>query len=256
MKTVIWGDVHGRQIWKQIVTDNPDADKFIAIGDYFDSFNISTEAQINNFLDIIEYKKSSGKEVVLLIGNHDLHYFPELGDTGTSGYQQIGKFQIEPVIDANREHLQMADYQDNFLFTHAGVGEAWFSNMMNKHAEGAIPKTAKSMSMFVNEVWEKDKQAFEFTGINPYGDDMGQTPVWIRPKSLMKDAQDYKKHIRQVVGHTGQNCIDIEGKSTGGRYYFIDTLGTSKEYLVIEDWKVEARKIFKKYDKSETEEEL
>ncbi|RYZ28541.1 MAG: hypothetical protein EOO10_09190 [Chitinophagaceae bacterium] len=51
----------------------------------------------------------------------------------------------------------------------------------------------------------------------------------------MKDAALLKKEIIQVVGHTQQNCIDNKGKSTGGRYYFIDTLGTSKEYLVIED---------------------
>ena len=107
MKTVAIGDVHGRSLWKLIVNqENPD--RVIFIGDYFDSFDIKTEEQINNFLDIIEYKKSSGKEVIMLIGNHDYHYFPEVGYTGTSGYQSIFKHQIEPTIDANREHLQMA----------------------------------------------------------------------------------------------------------------------------------------------------
>ena len=107
MKTVVIGDVHGRSLWKLIVNqENPD--RVIFIGDYFDSFNIKGEEQLNNFLDIIEYKKSSGKEVIMLIGNHDFHYFPEVGNTGTSGYQSIFKHQIEPTIDNNREHLQMA----------------------------------------------------------------------------------------------------------------------------------------------------
>jgi metallophosphoesterase superfamily enzyme len=85
MKTIVLGDTHGRSNWKLAVhQDNPD--RVIFIGDYFDSFNIKGEEQLNNFLDIIEYKKTSGKEVIMLIGNHDHHYFPEVGDTGTSGY--------------------------------------------------------------------------------------------------------------------------------------------------------------------------
>ncbi len=121
MKTVVIGDTHGRSLWKLIVNQEQDADRIIFIGDYFDSFDIKGEEQLNNFLDIIEYKKTSGKEVIMLIGNHDHHYFPEVGDTGTSGYQRIFKHQIEPTIDANREYLQIAYQFDEFLFSHAGV---------------------------------------------------------------------------------------------------------------------------------------
>ena len=36
-KLVVIGDIHGRAVWRKIVDDNPDADKFIFLGDYFDS---------------------------------------------------------------------------------------------------------------------------------------------------------------------------------------------------------------------------
>ena len=36
-KIVVIGDIHGRAIWRKIVDDNPDADRFIFLGDYFDS---------------------------------------------------------------------------------------------------------------------------------------------------------------------------------------------------------------------------
>ena len=45
---------------------------------------------------------------------------------------------------------------------------------------------------------------------------------------------DLKKQYIQIVGHTQQDTIDIKGKSTGGRYYYIDTL-PSGEYLIDED---------------------
>ncbi len=69
------------------------------------------------------------------------------------------------------------------------------------------------------------------------GDSSGQTPIWIRPRALMVDNQEIKKDYIQIMGHTQMRKLDIEGKATGGRYYFIDTLGTSGEYLIYEDRK-------------------
>ena len=47
-KTIIIGDVHGRDQWKQIVAQEKDADTVIFLGDYFDSFNISAVEQMHN----------------------------------------------------------------------------------------------------------------------------------------------------------------------------------------------------------------
>jgi hypothetical protein len=71
-------------------------------------------------------------------------------------------------------------------------------------------------------------------GTSGYGDEVFQGPLWIRPRALMKANYDtLRKQIIQVVGHTGQRQIDIEGKSTGGRYYFIDTI--PRQYLIVKD---------------------
>ncbi len=35
----------------------------------------------------------------MLIGNHDYHYFPEVGENGTSGYQSVFSHQIKPTIE-------------------------------------------------------------------------------------------------------------------------------------------------------------
>jgi hypothetical protein len=44
-----------------------------------------------------------------------------------------------------------------------------------------------------------------------------------------------KKEYIQVVGHTQVRKIDIKGKATGGRYYFIDTFDTSGQFLIYEN---------------------
>lgn len=241
MKTIAIGDIHGRSLWKLIVhQENPD--RVIFIGDYFDSFNIKGEDQLNNFLDIIEYKKSSGKEVIMLIGNHDYHYFPEIGDTGTSGYQRIFKHQIEPTIDANREHLQMAYQFDEYLFSHAGVSSKFMDSVF-----GTDGWKIETMVDQINELFKYKPLTFGFgeavsvkklSYLDPYGDNEEQSPIWIRPRSLMAANKDtLRKQVIQIVGHTQVKKLDLIGsqKSAGGRYYLIDCQDTTGEYLVIQD---------------------
>jgi predicted phosphodiesterase len=106
VKTVIISDVHGRDMWKHIVNQEQ-PDRVVFLGDYFDSFKINGLIQIHNFKEIIEYKTTSNKEVILLIGNHDYHYFPEINNTNTSGYQIGIAPHLNQIIDENRKHFQM-----------------------------------------------------------------------------------------------------------------------------------------------------
>jgi len=120
------------------------------------------------------------------------------------------------------------------LFTHAGVSEVFMDSVFGKEAWNT-DKIAEDL----NELWKHKPKAFEFSGFyNASGDETTQTPIWIRPKSLMDagkmNKKLYKKYI-QVVGHTQVEKIDVRGKSTGGRYYFVDALPTSGEYMVITD---------------------
>jgi predicted phosphodiesterase len=235
MKTVVIGDVHGRSLWKLIVNqENPD--RVIFIGDYFDSFEISGVEQIQNFKEIIEYKEKSGKEVITLIGNHDHHYYPEVGYTGTSGYQSRIAPSITQVIDENRQHLQIAYSFDKFLFTHAGVSPTFMDGEFGE--EGWVEDNVVEL---LNDLFKYKPKSFDFNGTDPYGDNTYQTPIWIRPKSLMavnkKHDKGLKKKYIQVVGHTQVKKLDLVGaeKSAGGRYYLIDCQETTGEYLVIQD---------------------
>lgn len=234
MRTIFIGDIHGDDVWKQIV-NKESHDRVIFIGDYFDSFDISTDDQLNNFLDIMEYKKTSGKIVVCLIGNHDHHYFSSVNNTRTMGYQRVGSYFIKPVIENNKEHLQIAYKFDNILCTHAGVTKTFMNSIF-----GSDGWSLDTVDEDLNELFKYKPLSFCFDSANSgiysdsYGDDIYQSPIWVRPKSLQKDGLD-KKEIIQVVGHTQQNQIDIKGKSTGGRYFYIDTLRTSSEYLIYEN---------------------
>jgi hypothetical protein len=240
MKLVAIGDIHGRDYWKQIIDQEQDADMFVFVGDYFDSFTIKGPDQINNFLDIVEFKKTTDKEVILLIGNHDYHYYPGIEDSGTSGYQTLMAPSIKHVVSDNKQHLQAAYQVDEFVFTHAGLSSEWLD-------DNIVMWDVPNLAMYVNDLFYYQPQKLAYRpykqvgstvyGVGGYGSETFQGPLWIRPKALIQANRDtLRKQIIQVVGHTPQDTIDIKGKSTGGRYYFIDTLEYGQnQYLVVKD---------------------
>jgi len=239
MKTIVLGDTHGRGMWQHIVK-NESFDRVIFVGDYWDSFDVPFLEQMYNFKQIVHFARTSDKEVILLTGNHDVHYQKWALQAGESysGFQSVHANDICQELQLNEDIMQMAYKMDNFLFTHAGVTKTWLELM---EIENDI-----NMVDVINDIAKFKPRMFGFGAVgnggyvDGYGDNVWQNPTWVRPKSLMKDSKDL--NYIQVVGHTGQNQIDIKGKSTGGKYYFIDTLGTSGEYLIIEDGKVSAGK--------------
>jgi predicted MPP superfamily phosphohydrolase len=242
MKTVIIGDIHGHDSWKQIIEQEQNADRFVFVGDYFDSFTVPGLVQCQNFQDIIEFKTTTDKEVILLIGNHDYHYFAEIGDSNTSGYQSRMAPTIQHLITTNRDYLQMAYQFDEYLFSHAGISSKFLDSVF-----GNDGWKIETMVEQINELFKYKPLSFQFgvavsikkmSYLDPYGDNEEQSPIWIRPRSLMAaNKETLRKQVIQVVGHTQVKKLDIDGamKSAGGRYYLIDCQDTTGEYLVIQD---------------------
>ena len=254
MKLVAIGDIHGRDYWKQIIEQEQDADVFVFVGDYFDSFTIKGSDQINNFLDIVEFKKQSKVPVILLIGNHDYHYYPGIEDSGTSGYQTLMAPSIKHVVSDNKQYLQAAYQVGEFVFTHAGLSSEWLDDIVNGWSVDSLDATINDLFRFQPNklAYRSYKQVGSIVyGVGGYGSETFQGPLWIRPKALMAaNKKTLRKQIIQVVGHTPQETIDIKGKSTGGRYYFIDTLEYGQnQYLVVKDGVVSLGELNNKNEK-------
>jgi len=234
MKTLLLGDIHGRNLWRDIIkVESPD--RVVFIGDYFDSFDIKGVEQIQNFKDIIEFKESTNIEVVMLIGNHDHHY---LSNETYSGFQPALKWDIQDLLTTNMHHLQIAYQFDDILCSHAGFSPTWLDDTF-----GWDGWTKSNFVELTNELYKNRLHAFNFshTGYDPYGNHPSQGPMWIRPAALMssnKGDNGLKKKFIQVVGHTQvKNIFDsliASQKSMGGRYLLIDALET-RGYVVYEN---------------------
>lgn len=221
MKLIGIGDIHGRDTWKQIVEQETGAEKEVFIGDYWDSFDIPHDEQLENFRAILRYKEENADRVVLIMGNHDFHYLSAMGQA-YSGFQQQHFVEIEDLVKPAIEHgtIQAAYAADGWLFTHAGVTRNW----CDIHGIQPVPNQ-------INDLLFKKPSAFKFNDVDSsgYGEHPAQSPIWVRPDSLKISLATQK----QVVGHTSNKGIVI-----GEDVIFMDALGVG-QYLIINDGKPE-----------------
>lgn len=223
MKVVALGDTHGRNIWELIVKQEAEADLFVFMGDYFDTReNITAHQQIENFKNILKFKEYYPNKVVLLLGNHDYHYLKGVQEK-YSGFAKFFQIDINEVLEPAVASglMQMCFVHDKFLFTHAGVTNTWC-------ARNNIDKNNFEES--INQAFMTDLNAFSFAvgaNMSKTGDDVTQSPIWVRLPSLFEDAVTGYVY---VVGHTPLEELTITDNVIG-----IDTLGTTKEFLIIDD---------------------
>lgn len=229
MKIAVIGDIHGRNSWEKIVSK--DYDKIVFIGDYVDSYEIKPIAQLENLQKIKKFKEEN-ENVILLLGNHDYHYL--FDEIRYSGYQIDYKKEFQDIFKEMLDNnlIQASWYYNDVLFTHAGVTDTWIKST---GYEGDL-KDIKSISEYINDLLINYNGEFHFKDRffnNPYGNDIFQSPIWIRPQSLLID----RLKFRQVVGHTSVDEIEIEDYIA-----FIDSL-KNDNYLEIDNNKFKPTKI-------------
>ena len=213
------GDIHGRQNWKGIVNAEFDrVDRIIFIGDYFDSFNIPVLDQIENFKDLIQLKRDYPDKIILLTGNHDLHYISSVNEhySGKSKrYDYI--IEMDCVLPAIQDRsLQLCHIENDFLFTHAGVTQTWLK-------ETGLVSDLENLEQLLNDELYYRPGTFRFRHVHEMqlhnsrtGNNIWQGPLWVRPQSLLMDKI---LGYTQVVGHTEMLTILY-----GDGVYFIDCL--------------------------------
>lgn len=236
-KILVIADIHGRTIWKDIIEkENPDL--VIFLGDYVSTHeDISSEQQIENLKEILDYKEENPDNVILLRGNHDNealgYYWAEC-----SGHDPI----VSEWMVGNKERF-LADtqwlYMDNTtIFSHAGVSEVWMRETIKPYIDRKLELNSDYLIDYVSLI--NDLEPDEKFGFTPdsmfdmYGISPTQPLTWIRPQTLARNMID---GYIQVVGHTPVKgeCVDIYKATKNHQHLWLcDALG-NKSYLVIED---------------------
>jgi predicted phosphodiesterase len=232
-RIICLGDTHGRSTWKRILKKETEFDKCIFIGDYFDTHNndCTPDKQIVNFKEIVEFKKANPDKVILLTGNHDYHYIRGVGET-YSGYQASYALEIGELIEQaiNDDIMQMCYLHNDFFFSHAGLTKTWVQSILAPN--NINPLVDDVMVQTINDYLKFQPRVFGFMMGNNFdqtGNDITQGPIWVRPKSLVKDMVE---GITCVVGHTQVPELTY---LPDYKLILIDCLGSVDEYFVIDN---------------------
>ena len=220
-KILIIPDVHGRTFWESALKSG-DYEKIVFLGDYTDPYEmegITNRDALKNFKSIIAFKQQNPEKVVLLLGNHDLHYYSKYY------YELIGGVRYDPASAAVLRHLftkydsffQLAWETDwggkHYLFSHAGITQSWLKQNMDLIGEPD--------AMHLNGLLHSNKgmEALAQVGAMRWGNYPSGSIVWADINELL--VSDSLSGVYQVVGHTMQYdgpiitdhlaCLDCRG---------------------------------------------
>ena len=217
---IIIPDVHGRDFWRWAVAQRKEENTIVFLGDYLDPYEdewIYWSDAYKGLLDIIALKQENPEKVMLLLGNHDLHYiFPSLRGSRYNEYQAE---KIRKTFLDNLDYFQMAaeceiDGQ-RFLFTHAGVNKAW----VEKYADlfGSVDTvTAETFNQLMFK--ETFVEALGDISSLRWGSDRAGSMVWADVEEF-EWSEARLPDVIQVFGHTLQ---DNGPRVIGNSMYCLD----------------------------------
>jgi hypothetical protein len=204
MKILIIPDVHGRQFWTRAKELVDSVDKIIFLGDYVDPYGfegVSQDDAIQTLKEIIAFAKEYNDKVVLLFGNHCLHYVHDIFKAEASGGRIDKKnyLHIKQIYFNNLDLFKLAyEIKDNdkrYLFSHAGVCKAWYEKYEDLIGE--------LNAVNLNKLLDSDDgmRSLCDVGYSRWGNSKVGSIVWA-------DVDDHKieplENIYQIFGHTQQ----------------------------------------------------
>ena len=172
----------------------------IFLGDYLSTHdNITAQQQVDNFEEIIEYKRNH-PDTVMLRGNHDLQHLGYYWAQCSGYFPEVDKLMME-WRQTFLDNTQWLYIIDNTVFSHAGISKVWLREEMDIDPDNLTDEILNS----INDLEPSEK--FGFTSRDRwdvYGDSPYQPLTWIRPNTLIKVMIP---GYNQVVGHTTMGRI-------------------------------------------------
>jgi len=216
MITVI-PDIHGRGFWHEAENLIDSSERVIFLGDYLDPYpyeEITERAAFVNFLHILDFKKSNPDKVILILGNHDGHYF--FGDINCSRKSYANEELFRSFFLEDRELFDFAHEETvagkRFLFTHAGIHPGYLREM--RLPEEYSPETVRAMDF--SQMLTAYSRCRSWSSRYDYG-----SPMWCDLEEWARFPEgEYPEGIVQVFGHTQQEyqpvnlydkcfCLDV-----------------------------------------------
>jgi UDP-2,3-diacylglucosamine pyrophosphatase LpxH len=216
-KILVIGDVHGNDGWKPLVEYAfLNFIDVIFVGDYVDSFTLSTSTILHNLKEIIDLKKKHADKVTLLLGNHDWAYIHDRN--GISGFKWQVWQDYKKLFNDNKELFQIAwGYYNSkskkyTLGTHAGLTYNYYKRYILTKCKDEKSKyyqlcEGDPSRFFLDEIlnWMINDDILWKVG-SMRGGVGTPSPLWADYAELLEDPYP---DINQFFGHTASGSTSI-----------------------------------------------
>lgn len=243
-KIIIVPDVHGRDAWKKVIPyANKEDYKIIFLGDYHDPYpheGITPDVSIQNFREIMEFRKSADN-VVTLLGNHDLGYL--FRDICSCRKDYTNGKEISEFLSENDSLFDVIAEEEiagrKYSFSHSYVHKSWLEIAVLDLASEEEVKEKGIVGLINSRYHNRDASfigslkdvSYYRGGWNSFGsmvwadcrevidnEELGTEETWSNPLNADKLSLD---GYYQVFGHTMLSrtvirdswaCLDVPGK--------------------------------------------
>jgi len=233
MTNIYVGDLHGNlYAFEKAIEEfeSKDYNKIVFLGDYVDSYEYSDVEILHLLKSVIEYKKANPDKVILLLGNHDWQYYNLYEDWfRCSGFRMTYCHEVYDIFSKNKDLFQIGFKQGEYLATHAGISNKWYS----RYADRLYYYAQKHLDIkgdfdtILNIVKDThDNWILSTIGKVRGGYGVGG-PLWADKTEMNRHDSD--KRFKQIIGHTGVHDILTVDNVT-----FIDCLYKTTKFLTID----------------------
>lgn len=209
MKILIIPDVHGRNFWKRAIDFN--VDKVIFLGDYLDHYHGESnyDYDIENFKEIVQFKKDNPDKVVLLLGNHDWPYYNEeiyRSEDYWCRHDHVDHDIIHKIFEDNKDLFELyyeipnfckSIKQEKLLFTHAGFTNHYFNVASEWFDTTDIHKILEELFKPENHPSLIGYVSYYRGGFGPSG-----SIIWADVREHGETKNKYLQPYYQIFGHT------------------------------------------------------
>ena len=202
-KILIIPDVHGRSFWRPAVASG-DYDKIIFLGDYVDPYpdeRIGELTALHGLMDIIDFYDRHPDQVVLLLGNHDLHYLsPYYHEMCPCDRYDEKHSDVLHLLFTKGDRFNLAHEEtigsQKYLFTHAGVNQPWLKRNLK------VIRQPDAIHLNRLLLFDEGIETLRQVGLLRWGMYLTGSVVWGDSEELA--VSDPLPDVYQIVGHTRQ----------------------------------------------------
>ena len=232
---IVIPDVHGRLFWKEAIAAAKEDEKIIFLGDYLDPYSYEFEEDplmaqfaetyetrsnhvLNNFKEIIEFKKQNPDRVILLLGNHDCTYAISTNICDCRR-DRLNYKKICELFEENKHLFTLAYYvkieDKEYVFSHSGLHREYAMSVFGEEVEDSILKAVNEFAYHYKEetygvldslsICSWYRGGWAKTGSIVWAD----VREWVKAQSFDKGEEPVEYDAYQIFGHTQLNSDPI-----------------------------------------------